>query len=94
MPPLLHSGTRVYCHGHCTLSIYTILYVVMYAYMFEHHHIRTFYVRVCVYIYTYVNVDIYTHMSLMMLLLTCWLLLNLYTVFFDPITPYHRDSLL
>ena len=66
----------------------------MYAYMFEHHHIRTFYVSVCVYIYTYVNVDIYTHMSLMMLLLTCWLLLNLYTVFIDPITPYHRDSLL
>ena len=59
----------------------------MYAYMFEQHHIRTFYVRVCVYIYTYVYVDIYTHMSLMMLLLTCWLLLNLYTVFIDPITP-------
>ena len=58
-----------------------MLYVVMYAYMFEQHHIRAFYVRVCVYIYTYVYVDIYTHIALMMLLLTCWLLLNVYTVF-------------
>ena len=47
VPPLLHSGTGVYCHGHCTSSIYSMLYVVMYAYMFEQHHIRAF---MCVYV--------------------------------------------